>query len=242
MRKIFCLLSLASLFTAFVSCDSDTYRHNTSIVYPYGVKTLFADQTQDSVLFTTFDSYKVTTNNTPWMRVLTSEKYPSSATIPNSYYTSYMCGVKVQAEPNTSDKCRMGYIDVHSFGQDWDQTVSAGYYQLCWHNVMHPAPDFTRDASGNVIGCKYEQVDSFNCVVDTLRFQAFDKWTLSVPEGSFVMPKITSGDAGYHTLILSVSRNEGSSTRSTQLTLKSDNGAQTIVGFKQKAKGEKASL
>lgn len=227
------LCALTALTVAVSSCDKDTYRHGISVLYPAPVTVLFADQTEDSVVFTTFDSYAVTSFQNDWLKVLHSEAHPSKARIENNYYNNYICSVYLQAQPNTGDAPRNGYVDIHSFGNDWDETARAMYYQFNWHNISKPAPSYVYDEQRNVTNCSFTGLDSATQVVDTLRFYAYDKWTLTPHEGSFVKSSLVSGEAGYQTILLSVEPNTSTEERATSMSLLSQNGAKTLIHFRQ---------
>lgn len=238
MKKLFYLFPLALGAVTLQSCisDDEAGRHQVVINSPTGVGILYADQTRDSVKFTTYDSFEVKSYNTSWINVENSKNYPSSATISNSYFYYYLCRVDLTFKPNTSTDCRYGNVSVRSFCNSWDQTAYANYYQLYWHNIQYPVPAYTRNSDGDVTGVTYMQKDSALQTVDTLRFVAYDKWTLSAPENSFISLPRTSGSAGKQTLVLSMPVNESAESRTTELTLKSDNGATTVVTYSQAGK------
>lgn len=237
MKKIFFTLPLLIVMTFVMSCGmaNDSSNHGISIVYPQGCKLIYADQTADSVVFNTFDSYTTTSYMSPWLDVLDSKNYPSAQKLNNLYNTYYQQRVNLKALPNSSDTCRFGFVQVRSYGEDFDQTVTAVYYQYNWHNVLHPAPSYTYKNNMEV-ACKFEATDSAAQVVDTLRFVAYSDWTLEQPVGGFVTSPSTSGKAGKQTILLSVEPNTAGVERSAKFVLKSDNGAKTEIVYKQKSK------
>lgn len=239
MKKYFFILPFTVLLLCLSACSLDnesTGRHQVMVYYPERVNTLFADQTQDSVMFTTFDSFDVISLSTPWLKVINSKDYPSSAKIANNYNLYYAVRVNLEFEPNTTNACRYGLVRVRSYGGDWDESVTAHYYQLCWHNIMHPVPTYERDANLNVVACKYERKDSALQTIDTLRFEAYDKWTLESSADSYITLPVTSGEAGKYTLLLPMTQNESTAPRKSVLTLESENGAKTVLTFTQDGK------
>lgn len=236
MKKLFLAFPFVALMLSLMACGGETYRHQVTILHPSGVDALYADQTSDSVIFASFDSYDVKSYTASWIKVLDSPKYPSKMKIPNDYYTFYRLRVDLEIEPNTTNEVRTGAVSVRSYGMDdWDYTVTAFYHQLAWHDILHPTPSYTYD-DGKITACLFESKDSAMQIVDTLRFCAHDKWTLTQPEGSFVTSPRLSGEAGNHTLILNVEPNPSKESRSVEFTLTSANGATTPIRFKQAGK------
>lgn len=236
-KKLLFVFPLAFLLMFFASCNKESYRHQISIVYPNGGKVLYADETVDSVCFLTYDSYSVTSFNSPWVKVLNSSDYPSSKRLLNNYYSCYYVRVNLEFEPNTTQECRYGYVNIRSYdNEEWDETSTHYLLQFCWHDIAHPAPAYTYNDNRQITGCRFESKDSAMQVVDTLRFYAHDKWTLTQPEGSFVTSPVTSGNAGAQTLILAVEPNSQDEKRSVELKLKSANGPETPVIFTQEGK------
>lgn len=241
MRKTLYFLSMSLSMLSIVSCNTDSYRHQVAVVHPAGTQVLFADQTSDSVIFITYDSYKVTSVNSSWLKVLHSETYPSEYKLNNPYYVGYRLRVNLEAEPNATDAPRLGMVNVYSYStfDDWAQTASAYYYQVNWHDVQRPVPQYSHDDNGNAVSATFAARDSFAQVVDTLRFMAYDDWTLRVEDGGYVTPKTLSGEKGYQTILLDMQPNELSDTLYSTLTLQSvhHDGVKTIINRKQAPKG-----
>lgn len=233
-------LPLAAILFLLTSCLKDTYRHQVKVFYPTASGVLFADQQSDSISFTTFDSYSVTCSES-WLEVLNSKDHPSSAKLDNYYNSYYVVTTHLKAEPNTTQKCRLGTVYVRSYStvDDWDQTGGAYYYQLAWHNVLYPFEKYEYDTNSNVVGATFARTDTCIAVTDSLKFITYDNWTLEVPEGSFASVSTLSGKAGEHHLPVQLTANEGTEERSTTLTLKTDNGVSTPITFKQKAPQKK---
>lgn len=240
MKKQLIMLPCACIAIALASCNKESYRHAISIAYPNPVSVVYGDQTADSIVFDTFDSYEVKAYETAWIRVLHSYDYPSQATIQNSYYNSFRCTVQLQIEANTTQKARNGYVAVRSYGDDWDQTGHAYYKQYGWHNVQKPAPVFKYDDNNMIETCTFEATDSALQLADTLRFVAYDAWTLETAPNSFVTTSRTQGQRGPVTLVMQVEPNPTQDERSTSMKLKSQNGVTTTIVFKQKAPKKEA--
>lgn len=241
MRKTLLTVPMALAMLSIVSCNNDSYRHQVAVAYPSGTQVLFADQTSDSVIFITYDSYKVTSLNSSWLKVLSSKDYPSEYTLQNPYYMGYRLRVNLQAEPNATDAPRLGQVNVYSYStfDDWAETAGAFYYQVNWHDVQRPYPQYGRDDNGNAISATFAARDSFSQVVDTLRFMAYDDWKLTTSEDSYAKPDKLSGGKGYQTILLSMEPNELNDTLYTTLTLQSAHydGVKTVITRKQAPKG-----
>ena len=106
-RIIFPLLFLMAI--AMQSCSDGLDRHELSVVYPNGYA-LFADQTQDSLVFLTFDSWRVS-SNASWITVTGK----SSDNIKYDYYKNYLIRVDLALEPNTTGHTRAGNVTVKSY-------------------------------------------------------------------------------------------------------------------------------
>ncbi|MBQ0050154.1 MAG: BACON domain-containing protein [Bacteroidales bacterium] len=235
MKQLKLILSTACLGALLCSCSGDSYRHQVGIEYPSMEKFVYADQVTDSVIFITYDSYEVTSVNSPWI-VPVPTNSPVSATLPNMYFSCYRVAVNLQIAPNTSEHCRIGYIKVRSYGTDWNESTQAAYYQTVWHNIKQPIPTYTMDANKSVTAAVFEAKDSANQIVQDLEFETYSKWRLNVPEGSFVsVPEnvVTSGGEGSHKLQLSMEKNTSTAARSTVLQLESESGVKTDIKITQ---------
>lgn len=239
MKHLYSLAIVAVIFL-LSSCDKSPYYHALSIAYPSSNAFIYADQTEDSICFVTWDSYEVFPySNSNWVKVLDSQAYPARKVIPNSYYQYYYGVVMLQMEPNTTGECRTGYVAVRSYGdQDWNETAYGVYYQFNWHDIRRPDPQYQydRDAQSSkyISGVKFELCDSATQQVDTLRFNAYDRWTLSSSDETVVVPQVTTGEAGQQRILLTVPNpNTGEEERKAEIVLRSENGAVTRVYFTQ---------
>lgn len=236
MKKTVFLLSISCL--GLLSCSMDEpFRHTINIAYPSALSVVYADQTSDSILFDTFDSYEVT-SQTDWVKVLDTKDYPSHASINNSYYNMWRVRVNLQIEPNTTQKVRNGYVAARSYGKKWDETGHGYYKQLGWHNVLHPSPVYTYDKNNVVEACYFLSKDSAMQLIDTLRFEAYEKWTLEQDDGGFVHAAQTFGEVGINTLILSLQPNNTKTERNCSMKLMSSSGVVTTIKFVQAGKKE----
>ena len=238
IRNIF--VSFATMAITLVSCGPATStQHGLSVVYPANsYQELYADQTADSICFFTYDSFKTLSYGADWITILNTKNNPSEGTIANKSILYYV-PVKLQFQPNTTGKARLGAVRVYSYADDWNseqdgRVIGGNYVQLGWHKVNKPAPVYYEVANEQFKSCKFESIDSMTQTADTLRFMAYDAWTLEEADGSFVKCAKTSGNAGTQIVLLTVEPNATGSERSTQLKLKSANGVTTTITYKQK--------
>lgn len=225
MKFKYILLSAISLL-AIVSCKQESYRHLVAIEHPYGVSYLHADQTEDSVVFYTFDNYSVTSESS-WIR---TDNPNVNVKVPNNYYVCNIIGEKLNMDPNTTGECRYGFVNVRSYSSDWSQTAKAVYFQYCWHNIENPSPSYT--FNGNLPEkAFFVMKDSATCVVDTLRFKVHSDWKLQIPENSFIQnASRINGDKGYYAVILNYAPNTSHEKDSVTLVLNStDLGVNTPI-------------
>lgn len=230
------ILFPVALSALIMSCSKESYRHQIAIEHPSAPSVVFADQTRDSVVFYTFDSYEVKSNNSDWITVLSSKNYPSSAKLDNLYYMFYRVPVFLEIAPNTTGKVRSGYVTIRSYGEDdWNTTAYAEYYQLYWHNITSPAPKYSY-TDMDVTGVTYAATDSALQLTDTIRFTAHAPWTIEAATDSYITPKILSGQAGVQKIPLDIEPNATATKRETTITIKSDNGASTPITYTQEGR------
>lgn len=237
MKRIIYLASL--LCVIFLSsCNKEPYNHAVAVLYPsIGFVYHYADQTSDSILFQTFDSYEVKSQS-DWMHV--NETYDSpKKTIQNGYYFYYIGKVGLDMEPNTTGKCRYGYVTVRSYGDDgWDQTAVGSYYQYAWHNITKPTPKywFTNNMPDSA---RFELKVAAECEADSLIFTSYLDWQLEVPSNSFVHPVKTNGGSGIQIIKLDFDENKTNQLDSVELKLiTTPQGIETPIWVYRKEKKE----
>ena len=199
------LLLACSMLTLLYSCVSDPERHQLSPVEKSFI--LYADQTIDSLLFYTFDSWTATRQpNCDWMAFATD----SSANIKYDYSKRYFCRVVVSFKPNTTGKTRYSYVLVESY----DYSYSSPFVQLGMLNVSHPAytPDSWLDEqSGIPESVHFTLTDSANWTTDSICFTVENSWRL-LPVGETLPDWLTLNDKNYgsrgkHTVNLTLTEN-----------------------------------
>lgn len=237
MKRFLNAVLLATIIL-LVSCTKESYRHAVGIVYPSdGI--YYIDQINDSVVFQTFDSYEVTSQS-EWLRPNYEFESPKSR-INNLYYSGYVVKVGIDMEPNNTKKCRYGFVNVRSYGDDgWDQTAVAVYYQLAWHNIIKPSPMYILNGRTPVTA-NFVLHENANCMADTIAFNSYQDWKLIVPENSFVHPVTTKGRAGNQIIKIVFDENMSTKPDSVMLTLSTAGyeGIETSIWIHRKGLPEK---
>lgn len=227
MKKIFFPL-LFLLAAAMQSCSDGLDRHGLSVVYPVGY-TSFADNTQDSLVFLTFDSWQVHPDDS-WITVVGK----SSDEIRYDYYKNYLIHVDLALEANTTGKTRVGRVTVKSY----EYEGSGLYVQFPFLNVSHPAPDlsnYENNEYGLPMGADFVLTDSDYVVRDSLCFQVQKDWNLAfAPDAdqSWLQVSETSGSQGENVVQLSMEKNSAPEDRRTRLVLTSS-GVSTEISLVQ---------
>ncbi len=231
MKKAFFVV-LAVLTLA--ACDKESYRHAISVSRPYSGQygVAYADQTLDSIVFETFDSYRAS-SNASW---LTLDPQMAEQKIPNSYWNMWQIVLPFSLSPNTTNETRDAIVSVNNYGDDdWNQTVQVSYLQLGWLNITRPAAAFEAYTSFPRTA-EFELTDSATQAADSLVFSVYADWTLSCTS-SFVHLATTSGKAGKNVVNLTLDANEGTADRTDTIKLVS-NGVTTPIALKQTGKKE----
>ena len=101
-------LLLAGAMLSMVSCNKDNSFHATSINYPYtGI--LYADQTLDSIVFSTSDAWSLSTPY-DWIHIQGKTQGTIKEEMALVTYTN-----RVQFDENTTDSTRIGHIQLNSY-------------------------------------------------------------------------------------------------------------------------------
>ncbi|MBR1498105.1 MAG: BACON domain-containing protein [Bacteroidaceae bacterium] len=211
------LLLLCSLTFFFASCAGDPETHQLMPVT--GGSVLFADQTADSVLFYTFDSWTVT-SQADWLRI----EGDSHADIKYDYTKRYLCRVDVSVLPNTTGHTRQGLVQVRSY----DYSYSVPFYQFGMLDVTRPAytvESYLDEAALLPDVALHVLTDSANWEADSISFYVHNQWELTFADGAasdwLVLDKNT-GRAGKNQVNLTLTPNTDTENgRETVLVLTS---------------------
>lgn len=217
------LLLAASAALMLSSCIENNGTHYTEILYPsQGGKILYADQTNDSLKFITFDSWSLDTmyrsTSKLWLNLDPSDLAGND--VPEGFYVNKT--VKFTFEPNTSDTIKVVSLVLNSNNYKFESM----YYQVDYLNIQRP----TMDKNYN-----FELTDSAITIRDSISFVAYGDWNLEVvnpEETTWIKPTKTEGTQGVHTVPLELEGNSSEAARLATLRLTS-NGASTPILIKQ---------
>lgn len=218
------LIALCTLTTGLVmtSCLEDNGQHYTEILYPKnGIKTLYADQTNDSLNFVTFDSWTIDTvygniNNDKCKLKLTLDPQNMAGDVAKNTYVRK--SIPFQFTPNTSDTIRAINIKLNSYNTDF----GAVYQQMYFHNIDRPSRR----------NYEFLLTDTAEALVDSIIFVAYTDWQCTVknPEqNSWIRVANPSGKKGTNIIKLNLDKNAGNTNRSATVVLKSSNDAITEI-------------
>ncbi len=215
-------LLLAGTMMGMISCNKESTFHAASIQYPYNCL-LYADQTQDSIIFSTSDNWTLSTPN-DWIHI---QGKTAGNIDQNMAYVTYVN--KVQLDENTTDSTRVGHIQLSSY-----YNTAALYIQLGFVEITHP---YYRVKSyyGNTnvpVRVDFTVADSANVTSDSICFNARKDWTLELNgggESSWVSASKTSGRAGKQSIRLSMQQNPDTTARETKAVLTSGQVKNEII-------------
>ena len=175
MYKTKTLLLACSLLPFLASCDGEQERHELKPVITESQSLiLYADETIDSLCFTTYDSWTATPQ-VDWISVDGN----SQQDFAYDNMICYLCKVFLNVKPNTTGKTRMGTVLVQSY----DYSCSFPFYQLGLLNVSHPAwtHDTWLDENARIPEvAHYELIDSAHWTSDSICFTVQNDWKLVI--------------------------------------------------------------
>lgn len=220
-NKSLIALCTFALGLTVTSCFENNGDHYTEILYPQnGSKTLYADQTEDSLNFVTFDSWTLDTlyNNAAANQKLMITLNPAdmSGSVEKDHYVRK--SIPFQFTPNTSDTIRVVGFKLHAYNTDF----GAMYKQMHFHNIDRPARR----------NYEFLLTDTAEALTDSIIFTAYTDWQCSVknPEQTtWIRVANPSGQKGNNIIKLNLDKNTQNSSRSATLVLTSSNAASTEI-------------
>lgn len=224
MNKKFAALAtlLTGAMLGLVSCNKDSSFHATSVVYPYNC-ILYADQTLDSIVFQTTDSWSLSTPF-DWIHI----QGKTEGTI-NNDMSLYIIRNNVTFDENTTDSTRIGHIQLNSH-----YNAAALYIQFGFINITHPAYTVKHYYGTTNVPTKvsFTVADSANVTRDSICFDAQNRWTLELEDQSsqaWVTASSTRGGSGKHSVLLTMTKNPDTTDRETKAVLTSGEVKNEIV-------------
>ncbi len=244
MKKNFLVAFGVLLSALFVSCGEEMNQHQLLIQHPNsGISILFADQTKDSVIFYTFDSYSIKSTSS-WITV----DGKGSADIKYDYTKNYRIYNSLTIEPNTENKSRVGYININSY----EYQSACAFFQYGFLNIERPTAKVEKSFENTTLPetVSFTLADSAHVVQDSLVFYVQNDWRLEFADGadqSWVSMDKTEGVARFdygkarkNVVNLTLQPNPTTTDRETKVKLYSGKVSNEIVirqyGIKETAK------
>lgn len=230
MNKFSLICAIVTCLSVLSSCNkSEIENHELVIDYPYNyLSFLFADQTEDSLVFRTFDSYVASPFKADWITITAGASYDVSYDPYNVYYFKSLLAF----DQNTTGRTRYGYVQLDSY----DKNVLAAYVQFGFLDINHPAPTYHPEISAVPDSASFALQVAADALTDSICFTVSQPWTLRFDDGadqSWVTLGRTSGQPGHNNIALSLNRNtEGTEPRTTSLVLKSGQ-VENIIEIRQ---------
>lgn len=213
---------LAGTMLGMVSCNKESTFHATSVEYPYNCL-LYADQTLDSIIFSTSDDWMLSTPYN-WIHIQGDTKGTIKQDLLYVTYTNH-----VEFDQNTTDSTRIGHIQLNSY-----YNAAALYIQLGFIDISHPRYSVKSYYGNTNVPTKvtFTMADSANVQLDSICFNARKSWALefdSESDHSWVTANMTTGLAGKQSIKLTMTQNPDTLARETKATLTSGEVKNEIV-------------
>ena len=224
MKKSLVILPLAIL--AFVACG-DNESHYTEILYPSNrSRIVLADQTRDSLVFMSTDSWRLSTNATEWCSFNASD-----ASFNNKYQNTWVSfWIPLTFTPNTTGKLRQASI----FVDGGESSNGAYYFQVPFLGISRPIRYVTSDLSSDSL---YTLNIQASATLDSISFRAYGDWTLSIQDGSWMSLDKTAGSPGEEQVVLTIEPNGLGIDRTDTIVLTS-NGVRDSIPVLQRGQKE----
>lgn len=222
----------ASAFLAgtvwMASCGSDDV-HQLGVMYPNGIHALYADDTEDSISFVTFDSWSVIPV-APWITVNGN----ASGTIKHDNNARYRISVPLNIGRNTTGRSRWGLVNVKSY----EYMVNGLYYQMGTLNINHPAYQVKSYIAGTndqlIDSVAYELRDSAFVTDDSICFTVKQPWMLAFKgeRPSWVSLSSEEGFGGHANVAVTMEENTDTEDRIATVVLTSS-GVSNEIDIRQ---------
>lgn len=224
MKKATIFIALAALL--FFACGKGQEFHYTEIIHPSSNTrsiVIWADQTRDSIVFASSDSWTLTSSDPSWCSF-----DPEDAKFENKYDNAMITQkILLTFTPNTTGKLRSAVLRI-----DGGESANAAYYaQVPYLGITHPSRLVSMDLR---IDSLVTLTAPASAELDSVEFEVFSNWTLTALDGSWVTPQKTSGKAGVYKVFLDLKQNTVSQERRDTLLLTSNGITDSIPVLQQK--------
>ena len=207
------LLPLLALVLALAACTEGSYEHHASYFYPQRPdgQLLYADQTMDTTLIYSLDSWQATKEG-DWFSI-TPESFEVRPGV------SIFNKMTFTTTPNTTGKGRTGLVTIHAY-----HTISQALYQTSWLNITYPFAQYTEGEDHTFATRKATFRLSLlsSATASQLRFTTYAENASLTSDAEWVTPEKTIFLApNSYEVKLTIQPNKSKAPRSAQLTLTS---------------------
>lgn len=207
------LLPLLALVLALAACTEGSYEHHASYFYPQRPdgQLLYADQTMDTTLIYSLDSWQATKEG-DWFSI-TPESFEVRPGV--SIFTK----MTFTTTPNTTGKGRTGLVTIHAY-----HTISQSLYQTPWLNITYPFAQYTKGEDHTFATRKatFRMALLSSATSSQVRFTTYAENATLTSDAEWVTPEKTIFLApNNYEVKLTIQPNKSKDARSAQLTLTS---------------------
>ena len=207
------LLPLLALVLALATCTEGSYEHHASYFYPQRPdgQLLYADQTMDTTLIYSLDSWQATKEG-DWFSI-TPESFEVRPGV--SIFTK----MTFTTTPNTTGKGRTGLVTIHAY-----HTISQSLYQTPWLNITYPFAQYTKGEDHTFATRKatFRMALLSSATSSQVRFTTYAENATLTSNAEWVTPEKTIFLApNSYEVKLTIQPNKSKAPRSAQLTLTS---------------------
>ncbi|MCR5780300.1 MAG: hypothetical protein K6G70_07145 [Bacteroidaceae bacterium] len=203
MKKTFYLIGLAAGMALMAglsaACTGENEYHTSKLYRPLPSTALYvyADQSLDSIAFTTTESFKITTSQS-WCTI--AEGFEE---LTNRYAnTIVQCVVPIRLEANTTGVDRSCVINIEA----GEYPISTTIYQTASLNITWPNLSYVSEWELPATATEAQ-----------LAFNTYDRWELSTKEGDWITIPADSvaGGRGPKTVTFTFTKNPAADRRDT---------------------------
>lgn len=207
------LLPLLALVLGLAACTEGSYEHHASYFYPQRPdgQLLYADQTMDTTLIYSLDSWQATKEG-DWFSI-TPESFEVRPGV--SIFTK----MTFTTTPNTTGKGRTGLVTIHAY-----HTISQSLYQTPWLNITYPFAQYTKGEDHTFATRKatFRMALLSSATSSQVRFTTYAENATLTSDAEWVTPEKTIFLApNSYEVKLTIQPNKSKDARSAQLTLTS---------------------
>ncbi len=207
------LLPLLALVLGLAACTEGSYEHHASYFYPQRPdgQLLYADQTMDTTLIYSLDSWQATKEG-DWFSI-TPESFEVRPGV--SIFTK----MTFTTTPNTTGKGRTGLVTIHAY-----HTISQSLYQTPWLNITYPFAQYTKGEDHTFATRKatFRMALLSSATSSQVRFTTYAENATLTSNAEWVTPEKTIFLApNNYEVKLTIQPNKSKDPRTAQLTLTS---------------------